>query len=79
MAFVFLFELSLGPVLWVYMSETMTENGLSLGVGLNWIFTIIIGLVTPILLDLVGGYFFIGNGVFTAICALFCFFLLKET
>ena len=74
-----MFELSLGPVPWVYMSETMTEAGLSIGVALNWIFTIIIGLVTPILLEKVGGYFFIGNGAFTVICALFCFFIMKET
>ena len=74
-----MFELSLGPVPWVYMSETMTEKGLSLGVGLNWIFTIIIGLVTPVLLDKVGGYFFIGNGLFTVICAIFCLLILKET
>ena len=79
MAFVVMFEFSLGPVPWVYMSETMTERGLSIGVGLNWIFTIIIGLVTPILLDKVGGYFFIGNGFFTIICALFCFIIMKET
>jgi len=51
MGFVVLFELSLGPVPWVYMSETMTENGLSIGIALNWVFTIVIGLVTPILLD----------------------------
>jgi SP family galactose:H+ symporter-like MFS transporter len=79
MGFVVLFELSLGPVLWVYMSETMTERGLSLGVGLNWIFTIIIGLATPILLKKIGGYFFIGNGAFTVICALFCLIIMKET
>ncbi|TNV79404.1 hypothetical protein FGO68_gene14650 [Halteria grandinella] len=79
MAFVVMFELSLGPVPWVYMSETMTERGLSLAVGLNWIFTIVIGLVTPILLDKIGGYFFIGNGAFTVVCALFCLFIMKET
>jgi hypothetical protein len=57
----------------------MTEHGLSLAVSLNWIFTIIIGLLTPILLSAVGGYFFIGNGAFTVICALFCLFIMKET
>ena len=79
MGFVVMFELSLGPVPWVYMSETMTEHGLSLAVSLNWVFTIIIGLITPLLLSAVGGYFFIGNGVFTVVCALFCLFVMKET
>jgi len=79
MGFVIMFELSLGPVPWVYMSETMTENGLSIGVTLNWVFTIVIGLLTPILLNKIGGYFFIGNGAFTVICGLFCLFVMKET
>ena len=79
MAFVVMFEFSLGPVPWVYMSEIMTEHGLSLAISLNWIFTIIIGLLTPILLTAVGGYFFIGNGVFTVICAVFCLTVMKET
>jgi SP family galactose:H+ symporter-like MFS transporter len=79
MTFVIMFELSLGPVPWVYMSETMTENGLSIGITLNWVFTIIIGLLTPILLNRIGGYFFIGNGAFTVVCGLFCLIVMKET
>lgn len=35
MMFVLFFELSLGPLLWIYLSEIMTEKGLSLGVGVN--------------------------------------------
>lgn len=35
MLFIIFFEFSLGPLLWIYMSEIMTEKGLSLGVGVN--------------------------------------------
>ena len=35
MGFIVFFEFSLGPLLWIYMSEIMTEKGLSLGVGVN--------------------------------------------
>jgi len=35
MLFIIFFEFSLGPLLWVYMAEIMTEKGLSLGVVVN--------------------------------------------
>lgn len=44
--FIMFFEFSLGPLLWVYLSEIMTEKGLSLGVGVNQIFTVLIAYFT---------------------------------
>jgi SP family facilitated glucose transporter-like MFS transporter 1 len=46
MLFIVFFEFSLGPLLWIYMSEIMTEKGLSLGAGLNWIMTVCFALFT---------------------------------
>lgn len=54
MLFIMFFELSLGPLLWVYLSEVMTEKGLSLGVGVNQIFTVIIAFFTSDLIKLFG-------------------------
>src|SRR6185312_14393831 len=45
--FVTLFEFSLGPITWIYMSEVMTEKGVSLGTLANWLFTILMALLTP--------------------------------
>lgn len=46
MLFIIFFEFSLGPLLWIYMSEIMTEKGLSLGVGVNQIATVMIAYFT---------------------------------
>lgn len=54
MLFIMFFELSLGPLLWVYLSEVMTEKGLSLGVGVNQIFTVVIAFFTSDLIKLFG-------------------------
>ncbi len=79
LVFVILFEFSIGPILWIYMSETMTEKGVSLGTLANWIFTIIMALVTPTLIDAIGGYLFIIFGCFCFACGLFSLFIVKET
>mmetsp|Transcript_12551 Transcript_12551/g.12346 ORF Transcript_12551/g.12346 Transcript_12551/m.12346 type:complete len:162 (+) Transcript_12551:1176-1661(+) len=77
--FVVFFEFSLGPIVWIYMSEVMTEKGVSLGTLANWIFTIIVALLTPTLIDGIGGYIFTCFGVLCFICAIFVLFLVKET
>jgi SP family arabinose:H+ symporter-like MFS transporter len=48
--YVTLFEFSLGPILWIYMSEIMTDKGVSLGTLTNWVFTIIIAVSTSALI-----------------------------
>jgi cytochrome b subunit of formate dehydrogenase len=35
MLFLTFFEFSLGPLVWIYLAEIMTEKGLSLGAGVN--------------------------------------------
>lgn len=79
LVFVILFEFSIGPILWIYMSETMTEKGVSLGTLANWIFTIIMALITPTLIEAIGGYLFIIFGGFCFACGVFCLFIVKET
>ncbi len=79
LVFVILFEFSLGPIVWIYMSETMTEKGVSLGTLANWIFTIIMALITPTLIDSIGGYLFIIFGGLCFCCAIFSLFVVKET
>ena len=51
--YIMFFEFSLGPLLWVYLSEIMTEKGLSLGVGVNQIVTVMIAFFTS---SLIGGF-----------------------
>jgi SP family facilitated glucose transporter-like MFS transporter 1 len=91
MLFIIFFEFSLGPLLWIYMSEIMTEKGLSLGVGVNQTATVIVAFFTSALIDVAGkgsglypkdvgsGRLFVGCGVITALCGVFCLLVLKET
>lgn len=85
MLFIIFFEFSLGPLLWVYMSEIMTEKGLSLGVVVNQVATILIALFTPTLINAFGkgnlgsGRLFVTCGGITAGTALFVLFVVKET
>ena len=91
--FIMFFEFSLGPLLWVYLSEVMTEKGLSLGVGVNQIVTVLIAFFTDSLIKGFGGNhyteeinkelgtarLFLTCGGITFGCALFCAFIVKET
>lgn len=91
--YIMFFEFSLGPLLWVYMSEIMTEKGLSLGVGVNQIVTVAIAFFTNSLISAFGGSspfeeinnelgtgrLFLTCGGITFGCAIFCFLIVKET
>ena len=85
MLFITFFEFSLGPLLWIYMSEIMTEKGLSLGVGVNWIATVNIAFFTKSIINAAGGgdigsgRVFCGCGGITALCGIFVILALKET
>ena len=93
MLFIMFFEFSLGPLIWVYLSEIMTEKGLSLGVGVNQIVTVAIAFWTTSLITLFGGThtdesiskeigsgrLFLTCGGITIFCGIFCLFFVKET
>ena len=85
MLFIVFFEFSLGPLLWIYMSEVTTEKGMSLGASLNWIITIIVGSLTGDIIEVFGGgdegsgRLFVLCGIFTLVSGFFCLCVLKET
>ena len=87
MFFIIFFEFSLGPLLWIYMSEIMTEKGLSLGAGVFWFVTVIIAQFSQSLITSLGGgqdnlgsgRLFLICGGFTAVSGLFCLLFIKET
>ena len=95
MLFIVLFQFSLGPLLWIYMSEIMTEKGLTLSTALNWAVNVCIAIFTGDLIDLLSspdekhpthdpkdtgsGILFLICGGLSTICGLFCLVFLKET
>ena len=61
------------------MSETMTDKGVSLGTLVVWTCTIFMALITPALIDKIGGYLFIIYGGICFVCGMFSLFVVKET
>jgi hypothetical protein len=57
--FVTFFEFGPGPIVWVYMSEIMNDKGVSIGTVINLTLTLVIGIVSPIMINSVGGWAFI--------------------
>ena len=45
--------------MWVYMSEIMNDKGVSIGTVINLTLTLVIGIVSPIMINSVGGWAFI--------------------
>jgi len=81
MLFVASFEFGPGPITWLYNGEILEENAISVAVFLNWLFVMIVGLLTPSLMNswLGSGATFIMFGVFNMLAVLFLFFFMKET
>ena len=78
--FVAFFEFSIGPILWLYAAEVMTESGMAAASLITWIITIIFGLFTKRLFALLtpkGMYF--SFTVIDIIGLIFIVFFIKET
>ena len=78
--FVAFFEFSIGPILWLYAAEIMTESGMAAASLITWIVTIIFGLFTSKLFDALTaeGMYFTFTGI-DVVGLLFILFLIKET
>jgi len=66
---------------WLYNAEICTTKGLTFAATVNWTGTLIIGFITPPLLDPsgLGNYAFLLFAVCNVVASLFCFFIMKET
>lgn len=45
--FLFAFEVSGGPVSWLYLAEIMKDRGSAFATFINWVVNLIIGIITP--------------------------------
>ena len=48
--FVCAFEFGPGPIVWLYISEICNDAGASAATSVNWVFTLIISIITPYML-----------------------------
>ncbi len=49
--FIAAFEFSAGPLLWAYMPEVLNGAGVTIGAAINWLFVILISVITPPMSD----------------------------
>ena len=81
--FITAFEMSTGPVLWVYLAEIMQDKGMSIASTLLYFFMWLIAFSTPHFIKALGqgneGYIFIFYGIITSFGTVFVYFFMKET
>lgn len=77
------FQFSSGPIVWLYMAETMQDKAQSIATVFNWLAILCIAIGTPLLDEWLGpeyfGWVFIAFGAFTAAGFLFILSCMKET
>lgn len=82
MLFLCSFEFAPGPIVWLYLGEIMNDKGLSIGVFVNWCFALLVGLLTPTLMDPnnlgPSGTFYL-FGVCNIIAVVYILLFMKET
>ena len=79
LVYVGFFESSLGPVLWIYCGETLTDKGIGLAVCVNWLCTGIIGFYGYLIQVVDIGYTFLAFSCISAAAAMFVWIGLVET
>ena len=76
-AYLFAFNFSLGPIVWLYNSEILPEKGISIATTFNWLSGTVITLVLP--------YFEVFWPLFTffsivcLVCFVFVYWFVEET
>ena len=62
------FELGPGPVCWVYMAEITNDKAMSVGTALNWVLTLFMSIIIPVMVDEISAAF--AYGIFVLPCFL---------
>ncbi|RYP08401.1 hypothetical protein DL765_008800 [Monosporascus sp. GIB2] len=77
------YNISWGPVPWVYMSEIfpsrIREAGVAIGTSTQWLFNFVFSQVTPHAVQNLGWRTFVMFGVFNYALVVFVWFFIKET
>ena len=78
-AFIFGFEFGPGPICWLYLSEICNNQATSVNTVVNWIWTLVISLVTPLLFDAIEGQTWLIFGCTSIVGFIFFVICMKET
>jgi len=78
--FVLFFEISSGPITWLYMAEIMHDKSLGIAVVMNWLVNLLVAIFTKPITDAVpAGYLFISFSAITILGTGYIFIFMKET
>ena len=81
--FLVFFEVSSGPVSWLYIAETMEDKAVSTANMINWLMNLAISFVIPLLQDAIGisniGSIFLVIGAISLLGSIFLKFFMIET
>lgn len=78
-AFIFGFEFGPGPIVWLYLSEICNNQATSVNTVVNWTWTLIISISTPLLFRAMNGYVWLLYGCTSIIGLLYICKFMKET
>ena len=53
--FIFGFEFGPGPIVWIYLSEICNDKATSVNTVVNWFWTLVVSISTPLLFNARGG------------------------
>ena len=73
------FEFGPGPITWAYMSEVCNDKGTSAATSVNWLATLIVTIVGPILINNCPFYEYVIYAAFSAVAVVFTALCVKET
>ncbi|KAI5461650.1 general substrate transporter [Mariannaea sp. PMI_226] len=77
------FNISWGPVPWIYMSEIfptrLREGGVAVGTSAQWLWNFVMSQITPHAIDNLGWKTFLMFAIFNFALVVYAFFIIKET
>ena len=77
--FIFAFEFGPGPIVWLYLSEICNDKATSVNTVVNWGWTLIISLTTPLLFDALNGTTWLIFGAISIVGFVFIILCMKES
>jgi len=77
--FIFAFEFGPGPIAWLYLSEICNDQATSVNTVVNWGWTLIVSLTTPILIKAIDGWIYFIFGITCVLGFIYLITVMKET
>ena len=77
--FIIGFAVGPGPIVWLYISEICNEQATSVDTVVNWFWTLVVSISTPLIFAQLGGYTYLIFGCISVLGFVYIFIFMKET